>query len=211
MSKSDFECQCNLDEGEEGVGKQEADLDETPNELVEENKSLIAQLETQANEIKKLKETIAEMEARCSRQENDEPSSILDSSSQEKENRSINTSNRSAKMELLSIIAANTGTGGGGGGNGKTNKETDSLEDLIANYMSLIKGYRSLVDQLDQARSDNSQLKSSFDTLNQKYITLKETSTTTTNCKAQTTKMSTTTTAAPAATTKSAAKNKKKR
>ena len=56
--------------------------------------------------------------------------------------------------------------------------ECDSLQDLISNYMNLIKSYKQLVRQLDQARMDNSQLKSSYNSLNQKYLTLKSASTT---------------------------------
>ena len=51
--------------------------------------------------------------------------------------------------------------------------ETGSLEELISSYLNLIKGYRSLVEQLDQARLDNSELKISYNSLNEKYMTLK--------------------------------------
>lgn len=54
-----------------------------------------------------------------------------------------------------------------------SSNDTDSLQDLIVNYLSLIKSYKQLVEQLDQAKIDNSQLKISFYSLNQKYMRLK--------------------------------------
>jgi hypothetical protein len=56
------------------------------------------------------------------------------------------------------------------------NTETDSLQELIINYLNLIKSYKRLVEQLDQAKLDNSQLKISYNSLNSKYMKLKSTS-----------------------------------
>lgn len=55
------------------------------------------------------------------------------------------------------------------------NTETDRLQDLIINYLNLIKSYKVLVEQLDQAKIDNTQLKISCNSLNTKYMKLKPT------------------------------------
>lgn len=152
MSKSDFECQCNFDD--------QNLKDETPNELVEENKCLVSQLDAKSEEIKQLKEKIEILEAAAARSiKNDVSKEIMS-------NKSKIEVSFASKLSQSRCLSDNEK---------KDNDETNSLEDLIANYMNLIKGYRSLVEQLDQARCDNSQLKNSYDTLNQKYASLKST------------------------------------
>jgi hypothetical protein len=115
------------------------------NNLIEYNKSLSEKLECQTNESLRLKGLIVQLEEADIEQENIE-----------KQHEPIEK-----QHDTSEYLTRNT--------------ETDRLQDLIINYLNLIKSYKVLVEQLDQAKIDNTQLKISYNSLNTKYMKLKPT------------------------------------
>ena len=132
--------------------------DET-NELVRVNKNLSFQLETQADEIKHLNASIRSL------QDNDQ-----------KNLEEI----RELRLKLSQRTNSDAAT------LSKTMSENDyeeinydcheihSLEDLISNYLKLIKSYKKILARLDEVKMDHSQLKVSYNHLNTRYLKLRE-------------------------------------
>lgn len=176
LSKSDFECQCELEKEAITTTKtttNEAEIKNTPETrtLIEANRSLLSQLESKSQELKQLRHLIAQLEDTHQKQ--------------------------LATQQTLfekSMLAASSTTWLNGGkhhhspvssshNQDVTDKktETDSLQELIVNYLSLIKSYKQLVEELDQARIDNSELKISYKSLSKKYMRLKSSDTSSEN------------------------------
>lgn len=140
MSKSDFECQCNLEE-------EKKETTTNSNELATElNKSLVAQLEAKSNEIDELKRSVGRLEAELEAR-NQEKRSLVNSETNTT-NTIIDTASIRQKIELAPLIAPKSTSplDQQTNQNKKKNNETDSLEDLIGNYMNLIKGFSFLLN-----------------------------------------------------------------
>lgn len=132
--------------------------------LIDANRSLLAQIEVKSIELRQLNELVAQLEA-------------------------TNQKHMATHEILLEKLHQFGASGHNSPVNNETSEnlnddetkimtETDSLQDLIVNYLSLIKSYKQLVEQLDQARIDNSELKISYNSLNNKYMRLKSNETT---------------------------------
>lgn len=149
--------------------------------LIDANRSLLGQIEAKSQEIKQLRELILHLEATTQQNQmaaaaaaqlmliqnlnNNAPTTSSNSNSSSGSETPVGKQQSPTNSMVESATTTTTTT---------TRKtDTDSLQELIVNYLSLIKSYKQLVEQLDQARIDNSELKISFNSLNKKYMRLK--------------------------------------
>lgn len=142
------------------LGKNECHSKDVTNELIDANKNLSLQLETQFDEINHLNESvrslkdaelknldeIRELKLQLSKRANNDP--LVSSSKATPEN----------DYEEINYDC----------------HEIHSLEDLISNYLKLIKSYKKILARLDEVKTDHSQLKVSFNHLNTRYLKLRE-------------------------------------
>ena len=146
LTKNDFECQCNLLEEEDD------ETEWSKSRLIEANRELLAKLEAKSVEVRQLHDLVEKIE--MSKNE-----LLIEATDRSKQHLSAKAFNLPSSIEIECELKKNT--------------ESDSLQDLILNYLSLIKSYKQLVEQLEQAKLDNSQLKISYNSLNKKYLRLK--------------------------------------
>ena len=150
LTKNDFECQCNLlEEGED-------ETEWSKSRLIEANRELLSKLEAKSAEVRQLHDLVEQMEV--SRNELLMEAAARSQQHFQRQQQSPKVVNLPSSIDIESELK---------------NTESDSLQDLIVNYLSLIKSYKQLVEQLEQAKLDNSQLKISYNSLNKKYLRLK--------------------------------------
>ena len=163
FDKSDFECQCDLINTE----KENMYL-----ESIESNKSMYIQLESKVNEIKNLNSFIKSLEENESKlvQDIDELRSANEKLQTQTEFR---LSNSLTSSVISRSVSPKQFLNSSKDGNDYDSQEINSLEDLIENYLNLIKSYKFILAKLEEVNFDHSQLKVSYNYLNSKYLKLR--------------------------------------
>ena len=167
----DFDCQCDL-------AKEEYDsaIEQMRQEFLDSNLNLQKQIDAKNNEIKDLNAIIKlleENQLNNERKLNEAEKELQEStitvaekyeeseSIQAKSDELIESKRPSPEKAEIDLCY-----------------EINSLEDLIKNYLNLIKSYKTILDKLNSVKIDNSQLKVSYNSLNSKYLKLKSENTT---------------------------------
>ena len=156
-----FECQCDIASD---------DAAKTFTDLMETNKNLFVQLEAKIDEIKQLNSYVTSLQESDAknRAEISELKSELDSVK-----KCQSPPPPLAQEAAMTSVSASTI---------ENDYETDinydcheihSLEDLIGNYLKLIKSYKKILARLDEVKIDHSQLKVSYNYLNSRYLKLR--------------------------------------